>query len=72
MKNKHCDQHPCDTDSHFSGTALHRMTRKGKPTMDVVCHQHPNMGDWPIGLVQQAGINLNGEPVVFYVNHCRK
>lgn len=46
--------------------------RKGRPTIGIVSfasHQHTIVTDRPIGVIQEAGVNLNSEHVVFWLNH---
>lgn len=48
------------------------LKRKKKPTRVRLCHQHPNMCNWPIDAVQQTSFDLKTELVVFFVCHHHK
>lgn len=41
----------------------------GGPTRGFIGHQHTNMCDRPVGVVQQTGIDLDGKSVVCSLNH---
>lgn len=47
------------------------MTTNGKEkrTREVSGHQHTDMCDWPVGIIQQYGVNLEGEAFVCLLNH---